>query len=805
MPSQEAKILGDFLLTPAPLRDFITLREFTDIFPRAHRANPAVQEIYRELQRLREKDIELVRQDIVDEVKRSKQLRREYAQERRQVDDATVAGLDPVALQMEEELSGQGRKKLHTLQTVHPDIDEACQSLEAQIAEIEQQNEDVLREVQDVIGALSDLRHGRFAPSNSGEDLGEEVMATLKRLEAVLSLVSWTEPVAGELRITADHHSFGGVNYPQLQFFTPKHRDNTIREIISSGARVIRLFSQLKVIIAPHDAHALRGSNGVPCDAYCKKLNGAFLDFYSLDEYRDLYKTRLEVFFKHYPSKNFSNRPWGTLSEIILGVDLQHQPFSGIFPIPAGESWLCDMATFLKFSIGLDSSDIAVISGGVSGPQKIDEFQNFPDSVFDCKAIDVIGIHGYFSKQKDATAGTPWADMFVPGNTLTSRAKGKKGKGKLLLVEEWGYVHSEEYGLFYKKEAIFDQGNALNLRGIPWLYSHLTTLTEEKSPRINPLHPTYTAWAALKNVLTHSRTTRSNFNWNPYLAPPTRIIPPSEDEKTAQHLRSMLTGESTQEWKLAPLGLSNLTAIPLNPYTPQQAERNSEGQPGKVGDRCDSKARCQPHLRCEKSVEVGGEGGKAKTCTACVARKTIQKPKGLWRRRSFVDDDYTDTDTHSRDQDGRLTQPNDPQGSCLPDSPTLIFTSSSSSPNSNSNSNPSATPPTCLPPSPALPCTQQTHCPASSYCANFTCHPCTASDACLGAVCTSNKKCKTGVCNEYGRCDYAASKKKRSFGPGGARMGKKLPSGMERGPARVRSEAMRIVIPTEGVRETGWV
>lgn len=33
---------------------------------------------------------------------------------------------------------------------------------------------------------------------------------------------------------------------------------------------------------------------------------------------RELYKTRLEVFFKHYPSKNFDGRPWGELSEIML-------------------------------------------------------------------------------------------------------------------------------------------------------------------------------------------------------------------------------------------------------------------------------------------------------------------------------------------------------------------------------------------------------------------------------------------------------------------------------------------------------
>lgn len=105
MPSQEAKLLGDFLLAPAPLRDFMTLRQFTDIFPRGHRENPAVQDLYRELHRLREAEIESVRNDITKEVKRSKQLRRAYAQERRQMDDARVAGTDPVALQMEEEVS----------------------------------------------------------------------------------------------------------------------------------------------------------------------------------------------------------------------------------------------------------------------------------------------------------------------------------------------------------------------------------------------------------------------------------------------------------------------------------------------------------------------------------------------------------------------------------------------------------------------------------------------------------------------------------------------------------------------------
>lgn len=51
----------------------------------------------------------------------------------------------------------------------------------------------------------------------------------------------------------------------------------------------------------------------------------------------------------------------------------------------------------------------------------------------------------------------------------------KKGTGKLLLVEEMSYMHTK-FGSFYKKEAIFDQGNALNYRGIPWVRRHHTPI-----------------------------------------------------------------------------------------------------------------------------------------------------------------------------------------------------------------------------------------------------------------------------------------------------------------------------------------
>ena len=131
-------------------------------------------------------------------------------------------------------------------------------------------------------------------------------------LSTILALVSAfcsssLVPLVSAQLITADNHSFGGVSFTLLQYYRPDSRDEIIRAIVKSKARVIRLHiqpdshhndpevsigefdkslldqlddtlaaihhisgGQVKVIIAPHDAHALRGSNDVPCDAYCK-------------------------------------------------------------------------------------------------------------------------------------------------------------------------------------------------------------------------------------------------------------------------------------------------------------------------------------------------------------------------------------------------------------------------------------------------------------------------------------------------------------------------------------------------------
>jgi centromere-localized protein 2 len=52
------------------------------------------------------------------------------------------------------------------------------------VVEMEDEIKKALAEVQDAVGELSELRHGQFKQSANGEHIGEEVLTTLKRLEA---------------------------------------------------------------------------------------------------------------------------------------------------------------------------------------------------------------------------------------------------------------------------------------------------------------------------------------------------------------------------------------------------------------------------------------------------------------------------------------------------------------------------------------------------------------------------------------------------------------------------------------------
>jgi hypothetical protein len=309
----------------------------------------------------------------------------------------------------------------------------------------------------------------------------------------------------------------------------------------------------------------------------------------------------------------------------------------------------------------------------------------------------------------------------------------------------------------------------------------LTTLEEDLSSRVNPLRPQYTSWKALKDVLRRSYTARSNFDWAKYLP-----APPDAN-------------------------LTSLTAIPLNPYVLEQSDctfgceghlcdavdgcapnlicknsvcqQNAETQPGKMGDRCDSKKVCQEHLHCSKGA-----------CQECSVRPSIQPvSKRKWANPHEAPPEDTSIKIIA----------NDINASCYSDSITNIFALSARQSTLNH--------PICRFPSTpprGNPCEKAAHCDADHYCDWGLCKKCTSSDACLGAKCRSNNKCKTGFCNNFGRCDYPGQKKIIS-GPGRTGIKQKripgVPKGHERGPAKVRDEAMRVEIPGQKVMETGRV
>ena len=83
MPPTESQILSHFLLPPTPLPVVITLRKFTELFPPALRSSPQIPTLYRELQHQRAIDVDDVKANIANEVKKGERQRREIARARR--------------------------------------------------------------------------------------------------------------------------------------------------------------------------------------------------------------------------------------------------------------------------------------------------------------------------------------------------------------------------------------------------------------------------------------------------------------------------------------------------------------------------------------------------------------------------------------------------------------------------------------------------------------------------------------------------------------------------------------------------
>ncbi|TKA58580.1 hypothetical protein B0A49_10008, partial [Cryomyces minteri] len=103
MPHTEASILSNFLLPPAPLPAALSLRKFTELFPRSHQDNPQIEVLYRYLHHQRAIQVDAVEQSIAAEVKRGKKQKQEVIKARRATEAPELSSTDVRQIRMDAE------------------------------------------------------------------------------------------------------------------------------------------------------------------------------------------------------------------------------------------------------------------------------------------------------------------------------------------------------------------------------------------------------------------------------------------------------------------------------------------------------------------------------------------------------------------------------------------------------------------------------------------------------------------------------------------------------------------------------
>jgi hypothetical protein len=361
--------------------------------------------------------------------------------------------------------------------------------------------------------------------------------------------------------------SFAGVNHYFLASLNSNDRDTVIQSAINGGAKVIRTFlrpeayssekgdakntwpdiespmgnfvnplssfmdnyddmlysiythsgGQTKVILSLHDANMIAGYTK-PCDAYCTYLKANGMDwasFYTDGTIRNAYKARLSKILNDYPSKNFGGKPWSQLSEVILAIDLQNEPGVSKPSVVTGTGWICDIATYLKQTVGLQG--IAVATGAIGGSDSGDappatSGQNWPAEVFQCSSVDIISLHGYYAQSGSSNAGQPWCNLLSQAGVLVPEAL---KYGKLIMAEEWVY----NGGSGSKTGDIQAQAHALNALGIPWSYWDIMQGSESCAGCGNnevSIDNASGAFGVLSSLMKEASGTTSAFDWSGY-------------------------------------------------------------------------------------------------------------------------------------------------------------------------------------------------------------------------------------------------------------------------------------------------
>lgn len=186
-PSEES-ILSNFLLSPAPLPTVMSLQKFTELFPKRLRAHPHIRTLYRELQQVREQDMDRVNENIDNEIKQGEKQRAEL---RKAILASGVESLNSEELRemdMDLHMFGQAPstkpEDYHSVPSLLAEMETASANIEHEIAGIDQEAAEILAQLNTTVGNMSDLRYGKLqGPAGGAEDMASEAIKGLQNLE----------------------------------------------------------------------------------------------------------------------------------------------------------------------------------------------------------------------------------------------------------------------------------------------------------------------------------------------------------------------------------------------------------------------------------------------------------------------------------------------------------------------------------------------------------------------------------------------------------------------------------------------
>ena len=187
MAPTEELILSNFLLSPAPLPTVLSLQKFTELFPKRLRNHPHVRTIYRELQQIREHDMDQVNGNIDQEIQQGEHLKAELRKASLATGVEAVNQEEQREIALDFHLLGQrptDAEDYHSVVGLLAEMEASCATLEREIADSEREATRILEDLKTTVGDLSDLRYGKLqGPTGPSNSLVDETIQGLQNLE----------------------------------------------------------------------------------------------------------------------------------------------------------------------------------------------------------------------------------------------------------------------------------------------------------------------------------------------------------------------------------------------------------------------------------------------------------------------------------------------------------------------------------------------------------------------------------------------------------------------------------------------